>query len=156
MRISWDSAFTYLPGFANVKGFELRSQTRRDQIFVAVAEADARISLVKLAFKTIHIRGVDARNVDFRYRERFDSPRRVKRGEDLSEPPANFENYPEIPEFSNPPDPKPEDIYPMKKKKRPWTIKITGADVEGPVKVALNEFRIDWPSTSFGSTGRAR
>jgi hypothetical protein len=143
MRISWDSAFTYLPGFANVKGFELRSQTRRDQIFVAVAEADARISLVKLAFKTIHIRGVDARNVDFRYRERFDSPRRVKRGEDLSEPPANFENYPEIPEFSNPPDPKPEDIYPMKKKKRPWTIKITGADVEGPVKVALNEFRID-------------
>lgn len=141
--ISWDSAFTYLPGFATVKGFTLRSQTKRDQVYVAVAEADARISLHKLIFKTIHIRGVDAREVDFRYRERFDSPRREKKGENLSEPPLNFEYYPEIPGYSNPPDPKPEDIYPMKKKKRPWTIKITGADVDGPVKVALNEYRIE-------------
>jgi hypothetical protein len=143
MRISWESAFTLLPGFATVTGFELRSQTRRDQIYVSVAEADARISLIKLAFKTIHIRGVDAREVDFRYRERSDSPRRVQRGEDVSEPPANFQYYPEIPGYSNPPDPKPEDIYPMKNKKRPWTIKITGADVVGPVNVALNEFRLE-------------
>ena len=142
-NISWDSAATYLPGFATVKGFTLRSQTPRDQVYVHVAEADARISLIKLAFKTIHIRDVDAKGVDFRYRERLDSPRRNEAEEGPLEPPVNFEFYPEIPGFSNPPDPKPEDLYPRKKKKRPWTIRITDADVEGPVKVALNEFRLE-------------
>jgi hypothetical protein len=142
-HISWESAVTYLPGFATVKGFTLRSQTNRDQVYVRVAEADARISLIKLIFKTIHVRGVDAKDVDFRYRERLDSPRRTEGEEEPLEPPTGLEYYPEIPGFTNPPDPKPEDLYPRKKKKSPWTIKITGADVEGPVKVALNEFRID-------------
>jgi len=141
--ISWDSAFTYLPGFASVKGFTLRSQTMRDQIWVHVAEADARISLIKLVFKTVHIRGVDARDVDFRYRERLDSPRRGKGEEGSLGPPPDLEYYPEIPGYSNPPDPKPEDLYPRKKKKRPWTIQITGFDVEGAVRVALNDVRIE-------------
>jgi hypothetical protein len=140
--IGWDSASTWFPGWATVKGFTLRSQTKKDQVYVHVAEADARISLIKLMFKTIHVRGVDARDVDFRYRERLDSPGRIERLEDPLEPPPGFEYYPEIPGLSNPPDPKPEELYPRKKKKRPWTIAITGADVDGPVKVALNEFRI--------------
>ena len=76
MNISWDSVTTYLPGVATVSNFELRSQTRKDQIYLRVAQADARISLVKLAFKTIHISGVDAREVDFRYRERLTGPPR--------------------------------------------------------------------------------
>ena len=52
----------------------------------------------------------------------------------------NTEFWPEIPGLSNPPDPKPEDLYPLKKKKRPWTIKITGAEVEGPIKAAFGDF----------------
>ena len=127
--INWDSAVTYLPGFATVEGFTLRSQTKKDQVYVHVAEADARISLIKLAFKTIHIRGVNARDVDFRYRERLDRPPKAGQEEEPSGPPLNLEYYPEIPGFTNPPDPKPEDLYPRKKKKRPWTIKITGAEI---------------------------
>ena len=138
--ITWESATTYLPGFFTVKGFTLRSQTRKDQIYLHVAEADARISLFKLVFKTIHIRGVDARNADFRYRERLDRPPKTGQEEEPRKQPANVEYWPEIPGYSNPPDPKPEDLYPAKKKKRPWTIKITGAEVEGPVRVALNDF----------------
>ncbi len=141
--IIWDSAFTYLPGFARVRGFQLRSQTKKDQVYVHVAEAGARISLLKLLFKTIHIRGVDARDVDFRYRERLDSPRRIEAQEGPLDPPPGVEFYPEIPGYSNPPDPSPEDLYPRKKKKRPWTIKITGAEVEGPVRVAFNSFRLE-------------
>ena len=142
-HISWDSAVTYLPGFVAVSGFTLRSQTKKDQIYLHVAEADARISLVKFAFKTIHIRGVDAREVDFRYRERLDRPPKPGQEVEPTEPPPNLDYFPEIPGFTNPPDPKPEDLYPKKKKKRPWTIKITGADVEGPVRVALNGVRIE-------------
>jgi hypothetical protein len=143
MHISWVSAVTWLPGWATVEGFTLRSQTKKDQIYVHVVEADGRISLIKLALKTIHIRGVDARDVDFRYRERLDSPRRMETDEKPLEPPPGFDYYPEIPGFTNPPDPKPEDLYARKKKKRPWTIRITGADVEGPVTVAFNEFRLE-------------
>ncbi len=142
-NISWDSVTTYLPGFATVDNFELRSQTRKDQIYLRVAHADARISLVKLAFKTIHIRGVDAEGVDFRYRERLDRPPKAGREDEPPIDPSVVENWPEIPGYSNPPDPKPEDLYPQKKEKRPWTIKITGAEVAGPVKVAIGEARIE-------------
>ena len=149
-RITWDSVVTYLPGVATVTGFELRSQTRRNQVYVRVAEADARISLVKLAFKTIHIRGVDARDVDFRFRRRLDRP--PKQGQEEREPddPAAVEFWPDIPGWSNPPDPKPEDVYPMKKKRRPWTIRITGAEVTGPIRVALNAIRIEGQGSAGG------
>jgi len=142
-NISWDSAKTYLPGFATVDNFELRSQTRKDQIYLRVAHADARISLVKLAFKTIHIRGVDAEDVDFRYRERIDRPPKAGNVNGPPTEPTVVEYWPEIPGYSNPPDPKPEDLYPHKKKNRPWTIKITGAEVAGPVKIAIGEARIE-------------
>jgi len=143
MNISWESAVTYLPGVATVTNFELLSQTGKDQIYLRVAEADARISLFKLIFKTIHIRGVDARDVDFRYRERLDRPPKVGQEDKPRKEQVNVEYWPEIPGYSNPPDPKPEDLYPLKKKKHPWTIKITGAEVEGPVKVALGDARIE-------------
>ncbi len=143
MNITWDSAVTYLPGVVTVSNFELRSQTRKDQVYLRVAEADARISLVKLLFKTIHIRGVDAENVDFRYRKRLDRPPKPGQEDDPQKEPENTEFWPDIPGYSNPPDPKPEDLYQLKKKKHPWTIKITGAEVEGPVKVAFNEFRLE-------------
>lgn len=141
--ISWDSVVTYLPGVATVTNFELRSQTRKDQIYLRVAKADARISLVKLMFKTIHIRGANAKDADFRYRERLDRPAKKSQDDEPPEEPQNPEYWPEIPGYSNPPDPKPEDLYEIKKKKRPWTIKITGADVEGPIKVALGDVRIE-------------
>ncbi|MGD8441432.1 MAG: hypothetical protein PVG53_12945, partial [Holophagae bacterium] len=149
-QITWDSVVTYLPGVAAVTGFELRSQSRRNQVYVRVAEADARISLVKLALKTIHIRGVDASDVDVRFRQRLDRP--PKQGQEAREPddPASVEFWPDIPEWSNPPDPKPEDLYPMKKKKRPWTIKITGAEVTGPISVALNAIRIEGQGSAGG------
>lgn len=143
-RYSWQSASTLLPGVVRVEGFELRSQTGRNQIFVRVGGARATISLLKLAFKTVHIRGVDAEDVDFRYRQRLDAPPRAEGAEEREPASAALtELYPEIPGFSNPPDPRPEDLYPMKKQRRPWTIKFTGVRAAGPVRVALNHVRID-------------
>ncbi len=141
-NITWQSAVTYLPGFARVSGFELRSQTGNNQIYLRVAEANTRISLVGLLNKTIHLRGVDAKDVDFRYRQRLDRPPKPGQEEELDKGPENTEYWPEIPGWTNPPDPKPEDLYPVKKKKRPWTIKITGAEVKGPIKAAFGSVRI--------------
>jgi len=148
--ISWNSAVTFFPGAASVKGFTLRSQTRKDQIYLSVAEADAWISLSSLITRTIHIRSVNARDVDFRYRERVDSPRRTTEKEQDHELPPNFEFYPEIPGLDNPPDPRPEDLYPGRMKISPWTIKVTGARVEGAIRVALNEIRISGEGRAGG------
>jgi len=142
-NITWQSAVTYLPGVATVSGFELRSQTANNQIYLRVAEAKTRISLIGLLFKTIHLRGVDARNVDFRYRRRLDRQPKPGHEEDPMKEPENTEYWPEIPGWSNPPDPKPEDLYPLKKKKHPWAIKITGAEVEGPIKAAFGGVLIE-------------
>jgi hypothetical protein len=149
-HLSWESAVTYLPGFASVENFELRSQTRKHQIYLHVAEADTRISLIKLMFKTIHIRAVDARDVDFRYRPRLDRPPKPEQEDEEPKESKNTEYWPEIPGFSNPPDPKPEDLYPAKKKKRPWAIKISGADVEGPIRVALQDILIEGDGSAGG------
>ncbi len=142
-NISWESASTYLPGVASVSGFELRSQTGKDQIYLRVAQAHTRISLVGLLFRTIHLRGVDAEDVDFRYRRRLDRPPKPGQEEGKDNKQENTEYWPEIPGWSNPPDPKPEDLYPVKKKKRPWAIMITGAEVQGPIKAAFGSVRIE-------------
>jgi len=149
-HISWESASTSLPGFFRIRGFELRAQTRKDQIYLHVAEASGRISLLELAFRTIHIRGVEARDADFRYRERLDRPPGADREDEPPKEPTNVGYWPEIPGFANPPDPKPEAIYPITRKKHPWTIAITGAEVEGPVRVAFNELRLAADGTVGG------
>jgi hypothetical protein len=142
-KITWDSAVTYLPGVATVSNFELHSQTANNQIYLRVAEAHTRVSLVGLLLKTIHLRGVDAEDVDFRYRRRLDRLPKDGRAEDQGKAAENTEYWPEIPGWSNPPDPKPEDLYPVKKKKRPWAIEITGAEVKGPIRAAFGSIRIE-------------
>ncbi|HSN56507.1 MAG TPA: hypothetical protein VLT32_17700, partial [Candidatus Sulfomarinibacteraceae bacterium] len=99
---SWQSASTFLPGLVRVEGFELRSQTLRNQVYVRVGDARATVNLLKLPLKTVHISGVDAEDVDFRYRRRLDAPPRE--GDDEPRrpaPPELVELYPEIPGFAN-------------------------------------------------------
>jgi hypothetical protein len=142
--VSWESAVTYLPGFVSFKGFTFRSQSMNSQMYVQLAEVDARISLAGLIFHKVHIRGVDARDVDYRHRDRIDFPCWTEeRGTPPPEVPAGVDFYPEIPGFENPPDPKPEDLYPRGGEARPWTVKISGARIEGAVRVAYNEARLD-------------
>ena len=71
--VSWDSGVTYLPGFGSFKEFVYRGQTRDGQMYVHLAEVDARISLSRLLFKTLHIKGVNAKDLDYRSRERITS-----------------------------------------------------------------------------------
>jgi hypothetical protein len=142
--VSWESAVTYLPGVVSFKGFTYRSQSMNSQMYVHMAEVEARISLAGLLFKKVHIRGVDARDVDYRHRDRIDFPCWTEAsGTPPPEMPADIDFYPEIPGFENPPDPKPEDLYPREEEARPWTVKISGARIEGAVRVAYNEARLD-------------
>jgi hypothetical protein len=141
---SWQSVSTTLPGVVRIDGFELRSQTRRNQVYIRVGRAHATISLLKLPFKTVHIHGIDAHDVDVRYRRRLDAPPREDDADDREPtPPELIELYPEIPGLSNPPNPKPEELYPRRKNHRPWTIRLTGVHADGPIRVALNHLRFE-------------
>ena len=141
--VSWESAVTYFPGFVSFKGLTYRSQSMNSQMYVHLAEVDARISLAGLIFNRVHIWGVDARDVDYRHRDRIDFPCWTEEsGTPPPEIPADIDFYPEIPGFQNPPDPKPEDLYPLEEA-RPWTVKISGAHIEGAVRVAYNKTRLD-------------
>jgi hypothetical protein len=142
--VSWESAVTYLPGFFSFKEFTYRSQSMGSQLYVHLAEVDARISLAGLLFKKVHIRGVNGRDLDYRQRDRLDFPCWTEgSGTPPPELPADIDLYPEIPGFENPPDPKPEDLYPRDEETKPWTVKISGARIKGAVRVAFNEIRLD-------------
>jgi len=142
--VSWESAVTYLPGFVSFEGFTYRSQSMSSQMYVHMAEVDARISLAGLLFKKVHIWGVDARDVDYRHRDRIDFPCWTEEsGTPPPEMPADIDSYPEIPGFENPPDPKPEELYPREEEDKPWTVKVSGARIRGAVRVAFNEIRLE-------------
>jgi len=142
--VSWESGVTYLPGHFSFKGLTYRGQTRGSQTYFHLSELDARVSLRRLLAKRLHIRGLEVKDVDYRYRDRIDFPCWTEEsGEPFPGIPPNFEYFPEIPGLENPPDPKPEDIYPEEDGARPWKIDISGARVNGTVRVAYNEIRLE-------------
>ncbi|HPA80888.1 MAG TPA: hypothetical protein PLS95_08765 [Thermoanaerobaculales bacterium] len=142
MRIEWKAARSWFPGVVTVEQLTIRGQSRRIQWYLAADDVHARISLVRLALKRVHLGSAEASGIDFRLRRRLDPP--VKEGaEGVPKEIRGSEHFPEIPGFSNPPDPKPEDLYPRKKKlKKPWVIHLGGIDVDGPVRVAAGRMRL--------------
>ncbi|MEJ2581581.1 MAG: hypothetical protein P8127_08080, partial [Acidobacteriota bacterium] len=142
--VSWESGLTVFPGFGSFKGFTYRGQTRGSQIYVHLAKVSGRIGLIGLLSKTVNLRGVDGRDLDYRYRERIDYPCwNEESGVPFPGTPADIEFYPEIPGLQNPPDPKPEDIYSQEPEARPWTVTISDAHIKGAVRIAHNTIRID-------------
>jgi hypothetical protein len=149
--VSWESGSTTLPGFVSFKGFSYRGQTLGSQTYVHLARVDARISLAKLLFRKLHIRAVHGRDLDYRYRDRIDFPCWSKEsGVPFPGIPADVEFYPEIPGLENPPDPRPEDLYSQEPEERPWTIRISGARIRGPVRVAYNGTRLEGEGSVSG------
>jgi len=145
MLIQWSSARTYLPGVVRVEDFSMRNQSRKVQFYMELREVRATISVLKLPFKTLRIRNANATDVDFRLRQRLDFVRPSETGsQEPPKPITGSEHFPEIPGLTNPPDPKPEDLYPRKKKRRsPWTIQLRGVDIDGDIQVAVDRFRLE-------------
>jgi len=145
MLIQWSSATTYFPGVVHVEGFSMRNQSRKVQFYLEVREVRAVISLLKLPFKTLHLRNANATDADFRLRRRLDFVRPAdSESQEPPKPALGTEFFPEIPGLTNPPDPKPEDLYPRKKKRgRPWTIRLGGVDIDGDIQVAIDRFRLE-------------
>lgn len=142
--VSWESGVTLFPGHATLKGFTYRGQTTAGQTYIHLAKAGGRVGLIGLVFKTADLRGVDARDVDFRYRERIDYPCwREDSGQPFPGTPATLEFFPEIPGLENPPNPIPEEIASREKPSDPWTVRLSGAHIGGFIRFAYNDLRIE-------------
>ncbi len=135
MLVEVESGWTVVPGRIHIEGFRIRGQTKKFQWQGRLKEADVRISLLGLASRTVRVSKVRGSTLDFKLRRRL-----TAETADLPE----AELYPEIEGFSNPPDPAPEDIYPKKKKKRPygWHIDISDVLLEGPTDVWMGTLRM--------------
>jgi hypothetical protein len=151
MKIEWKEARSYFPGFVTVEQLTIRGQSRKLQWYIAADDVHARISLVRLALKRIHFDSASTSGIDFRLRRRLDPP--VAEGEeDVPGEIRGSEHFPEIPGFTNPPDPKPEDIYPPKKKlRKPWVLHLGGVEVDGPVQVAVGRMRLEGEGAVAGA-----
>ena len=151
MQITWTSARSWFPGFVTVEQLTIRGQSRKIQWYVAADDVHARISLLRLPLKRVHLSSAHTAGIDFRLRRRLDPP--AREGEEgTPREIRGSEHFPEIPGFSNPPDPRPEDIYPPKKKlKKPWVIHLGGVDVDGPVRVAVGRMRLEGDGVVSGA-----
>lgn len=149
-RIEWTGARTWLPGVVTVEGFSITGQTKKVQWYLEADRVRARISLLRLPFKTLRLRAVRAENLDVRLRHRLDA--QTAAGETPSV--VRFaEHFPEIPGLTNPPEPKPEDLYPpkAKKTKRGWTIDLGGVKADGAVRVAVDRIRLEGEGSVAGA-----
>ncbi|MDX2438388.1 MAG: hypothetical protein QNL88_15250, partial [Acidobacteriota bacterium] len=64
-RISWENAWTVVPGVVHVRGFALRSHSKGSEWTLTVDRARPTINLLALPFNTLQIVRVSASGVDF-------------------------------------------------------------------------------------------
>ena len=140
LLVEVESGWTVVPGRIHIEGFRIRGQTKKFQWQGRLEEADLRLSLLGLASRTVRISKVRGSTLDFKLRPRLTA-------ESADSPEAAL--YPEIEGFSNPPDPAPEDIYPPKKKKRPfgWHVDISELLLDGPTDVWMGTLRMTGDGT---------
>jgi hypothetical protein len=141
LSMHWSSAWTPWPGVVHVRGFTMRSQSTTFQWWLAVDSGTLDIGLLGLGSHELRIGALRGTGVAFRLRRRLDAPPRNV--------PPQPELYPPIPGFANPPDLKPETIYP-EGRKRPWHLRITGVDLEEVREVWIEEYRFAGKARAAG------
>lgn len=133
LSIHWKSAWTLWPGVVQVRGFEMRNQTRTWQWWLSVDRGIVDVDLWDLQDRELLLGPLHGSGAAFRLRRRLDAPRRAREGRpDL---------YPPIPGLANPPVRKPEDLYPPKPGRKPWHVRITGVQLDDVREVWIEEFR---------------
>ncbi len=133
MSVRWDAAWTLWPGVVHVRGFAMRSQSRVFQWWLAVDRGTVDVDLWDLQDRELLLGPLTGRGATFRLRRRLDAPPRTR--------PGRPDHYPPISGFANPPDRKPEDLYPPRPRRDPWHIRITGVSLDDVREVWIEEVR---------------
>jgi hypothetical protein len=68
--VTFDSAWSFVPGVARVSGVRVVNQGRGNQLEVVVDKARGFVNPLELLKKRVHVMGVNAEGVEFRFRKR--------------------------------------------------------------------------------------
>jgi len=137
--IRFDSVLTIIPGVAHVRGFRMTNQGRGDQLELVVDGAAGFVDPLELLARRIHIVGLQARGVEFRYRKRPKTPEEAEAEQGLVPP---IEGLPFEPDHGPPKPPR---------TKRGWTLVFTKTTVRDVREVWMGAFRLKGPATVAAS-----
>ncbi|MFQ5755797.1 MAG: hypothetical protein ACE5H7_06835 [Acidiferrobacterales bacterium] len=140
--VRWDRGWTIVPGVVTVQGLEIRGQDRKFQWYAQVDEIRAWVALTALVRTTFGTNSMRGHGLKFYMRQRLAPDAEPWKEADLTPP---------IPGLSNPPRPPPEELYPPRTPKRPWTIELNDALITGVREIWIERLRFEGEGQVQGS-----
>ena len=137
-HLTVESGRTWIPGRVEVKGLKLRFEDQNVQFEIVLARASARLSLIELVKKRLHIRAIDADGVRFRFRHKVTT---------VSGNERRLLHFPRIEGFADPPILVPE---PSTDKTKNWAFLIENVRARG-VELWFMEYRFAGRAEVFGA-----
>jgi hypothetical protein len=131
-QIRWDRAITVWPGAVRLYGVRTQGQSKKLQWYAALDKIDAWCRVVPLFWRNVDVLYVKANGLDYRQRRRFDI---------FPEWAEGAAAMPPIEGFTNPPNPTPESLYPVKPPKPPWRIITRHVDVQKIRQIWIDQYR---------------
>jgi hypothetical protein len=145
--ITFDSAWTFVPGVAHVSGARVVNQGRGNQLEIVVDKARAFVSPLELLVKRVHIMGLEAQGVEFRFRKR---PQTMEEAGEREETAPAIEGI-EFEPYDGPTQEEEDrakaekrkaEGEPPKREGEGWTIVFTGSKVRDVRDVWIDAIRL--------------
>ena len=141
LLVRYERARTIIPGVFHVEGFEIRGQSRTVQWWASVDRGTIAIDLPKLMSREFHALRIEGTGVDFRLRRRLDAPRGKKAPPVLA---------PEIPGLRNPPERPPERLYPRRRRRDPWVVRLPSMELAVVRRIWIEDYHFEGEAEATG------
>ena len=134
LKITFDSAWTFVPGLVHLKGVRVVNQGRGNQLEAVVDGARVFVNPFALIEKAVVARSFKADGVEFRFRKRPQTPEEAAEKVELVAPieGAPYEPYSGPPKVEKPKDPN----------KKGWTIEVGSATLAGIREIWIGPMRL--------------
>ncbi len=146
--IAFDSAWSFVPGVARVSGVRVVHQGRGNQLEVVVDRVRAFVNPLELLARRVHIMGLEAEGVEFRFRKRPKTMEEAAERAEIAPPIEGIELKPhdgptrEEEERAKAAKRKAEG-KPPRKEGEGMTIAFTGSRIRGVREVWIDGIRIN-------------
>jgi hypothetical protein len=140
LRVTFDSAWTVIPGVVHFRGFRIVQQGRGSQLEGVVDRGWGVVELLELPARRIHVVGLRAHGVEFRLRRRPKTAEETAAGPPPMAPPV--EGAPWEPWSGPPPGPR---------KPARWAVVVTGAVLDDVRDVWIHDRRLTGPGSVAAS-----
>jgi hypothetical protein len=138
LKITFASAWTFIPGLVHLGGVRVVNQGRGNQLEAVVDKAWVFVNPIALIGKRVQALGFRARGVEFRYRKR---PKTPEEALELAKVVPSIEGAPLEP-YAGPPKDEKEDGRQPKAGKREWAVDVRDARLADVREVWMGGLRL--------------